>query len=110
MTAYEWIVETVDEYEDIVETLAHETYREASATATRDAQDIGTKSHTGSIIIRIDIALTRLWSRDFEAEGMEDRQYAYLEDGKLPEYFEHTGGGTGAKVPKRFFAEMGGKQ
>ena len=34
-------------------------------------------------------------------EGLEDRQWAYIEDGKLPEEFD-----GGEKVPKRFHEEV----
>ena len=34
------------------------------------------------------------------------RAWAYMEDGKLPEYFEDAYGQPHAKVPKRFHAEV----
>ena len=46
------------------------------------------------------VSLTR--DRGSEAEGLQDRQFAYVEDdGTLPEEFD-----GGAKIPKRFHNEV----
>ena len=37
---------------------------------------------------------------------VHDREWAYVENGKLPEYFEDGLGRQGAKVPKRFHKEL----
>ena len=36
-----------------------------------------------------------------EIEGLNDRAWAYVKDGKLPEFF-----GNGVRVPKRFHTEL----
>lgn len=97
MTCYEWVIEPLDEYGDIIEVWQRDTFAEA----VRDA-----KQYTHADVKRVAIALTRCWSRDWDMHGLENRQYAYLEDGKLPEHFEAEGGGKGAKVPEKFRREV----
>lgn len=42
-----------------------------------------------------------------EINGVEDRFWAYVKDGKLPEYFEDGGGyETSIRVPQRFHKEL----
>lgn len=42
-----------------------------------------------------------------EVDGLVDRAWAYITDGKLPETFEYGGGEySGIPVPKRFHAEV----
>lgn len=42
-----------------------------------------------------------------EIEGLTDRLWAYVKDGKLPEYFSNAEGNeVGYKVPKRFHDEL----
>lgn len=89
MVAYEWTVETVDEHGDITDTCAWDSYAEAQKRAALERAS-GT---------RVEIALTRIVGD--EIEGLQDRQYAYLEGGKLPERFD-----GGAKVPRRFHREV----
>ena len=90
--AYEWAVETVDEYGDVVDVNHSDTYAEAVADAKRTPLEAGE---------HIEIALKRVvWS---EAEGREDIQYGYLDEGMLPERFDE---GSGKKVPERFHAEV----
>lgn len=100
---YEWIIELVDEYDDILDVSQYNTLREA----LRDAAQYNIGDPLGdNTLQQVNIALTRNWSRDFEAEGLEDREYAYMDEhGNLPKYFEGTGGGIGAKVPEQFLKE-----
>ena len=39
-------------------------------------------------------------------EGLLDRLWAYVENGKLPEYFSDSMTVTGVKVPQRFHREL----
>lgn len=42
-----------------------------------------------------------------EGEGLEDRLWAYVEDGKLPQYFSNANGNqTGYKVPLKYRSEL----
>jgi hypothetical protein len=42
-----------------------------------------------------------------EIDGLQDRQWAYVKDGKLPVFFEDSAGNeTAIKVPARFHAEL----
>ena len=50
-----------------------------------------------------DVGLVRDLGDDLE--GIVDRQWVYIEDGKLPERFE-----GGAKVPARFHKQLKGEQ
>ena len=110
MIAYEWAIEPVDEFDDIIDVTHADTYAEALERAA--GYPIGESLDEGrTIIARVEIALTRLYSRDFEVYGLEEREYAYLgEDGRLPANFDAESGaaGKGAKVPARFHREVEG--
>jgi len=92
MTYYEWIVETVedlgDNEVDVIGTCAWDTYEEAR----KDAEALMAQGK------RIEIGLTR--NVGDEVDGLQDRQWAYLEDGQLPQNFD-----GGARVPQRFHRE-----
>lgn len=76
-TTYEWVAEKLDEHGDIEDCFYVESREEAER-------------------IGGEIALCR--RVHYVIDGDEkDRQYAYLEGGKLPEEFD-----GGARVPKRF--------
>jgi hypothetical protein len=82
-TAYEWVLEEMDENgEDIKELWFYDTLAEL-----REDGEIGE-----TVLYR---------NRGSEAEGLQDRQLAYVIDGVLPEEFD-----GGAKVPKRFHKEV----
>jgi len=82
-TAYEWVLEEMDENgEDIKELWFYDTLAEL-----REDGEIGE-----TVLYR---------NRGSEAEGLQDRQLAYVIDGVLPEEFD-----GGAKMPKRFQAEF----
>jgi len=84
---YEWAVEWLDEWGDIVD-VTHFT-RLAEAVEHHDAW---------MAVRGKNMAICLVYNRvsDFD-QNVEDRQWAYLENGLLPEAFD--GGG---KIPKRF--------
>lgn len=103
---YEWAIEPVDEHGDIIEVIHAGTYARALIDAAL-ARETDYSWHDGALA-RVDIALTRCASRDWEAYGLEERQYAYLENGKLPARFASESGADreGATVPARFHKEV----
>lgn len=93
---YEWDVEEQTAHEsegfeegEVLEHWHSDTYAEAKKNAAREP-DPGTVHK---------IVLVR--------DDDEGRSWAYMENGKLPEYFEDAYGQPHAKVPKRFHAEVG---
>lgn len=85
-THYEWVAEEItdDEYEDIIDCNYCDTYKDAVKFCE------GKKSQIALVI-----------SKGSMAEGLQDREYAYLENGRLPECFD-----GGKKIPKRFHEEI----
>jgi len=91
---YEWDVEEIDENDDIQDHYHCDSY--ASAKAINEAVPAEGTSMTSCIVL----------VRDDDNTRTGCRSWAYLEDGKLPEYFEDAHGVEIAKVPKRFHAEI----
>jgi len=93
VTYYEWIVETVEDLGenevDVIDTNAWDTYEEAR----KDAQALMAQGKQTMI------GLTR--NVGDEVDGLQDRQWAYIEDGELPGEFD-----GGARVPQRFQREL----
>ena len=90
-TSYEWGVELVidDEHEDIDDTFYFDSFAEAKREAEKPREGY-----------RSVIVLIR--DQGSEDRGVENRQWAYLEDdGTLPEEFD-----GGNRVPKRFHQEV----
>ena len=88
-TVYEWAVEYMDG-EDIVDAVQQDTFAQVKALADK-------AENTELVLVR------NVW----DGNDLEDRSWAYIEDGKLPEYFsDPVGNDTSAKVPKRFHAEL----
>lgn len=85
---YEWDVETftLDEHEDITD------HNHSDA-----CPGIPTEPDQRLVLVR------DTWS---DADGLTDRQWAYVVDGVLPEYFEDAYQNRAARVPKRFHAEL----
>ena len=83
MVRYEWIVEEVDQHDDIIDTFAWYTPQEMIAAIKHPIAD-GLHYEFG--VVRDSI------SNDGE---LIDRQWAYVENGKLPDEFD-----GGSKVPK----------
>jgi len=87
MTVYEWDYETVNSDGDI------EDHNHADKLSQFKTSDI-----TDSLVLIRDLGS--------EASGLIDRMWAYVKDGKLPEYFSDAIGLTGYKVPQRFHVEL----
>ena len=92
--AYEWIVEFLADDGDIEETTQWDSYADAVK-----CQLEGGKSDLGLV-------------RDFWYDDgtLVSREWAYVKDGKLPEYFGDGLGNDagGSKVPQRFHKEITG--
>jgi len=89
-TAYEWGVELVidDEHDSLDDTLYFDSFAEAKQEAEKPREGY-----------RNEIVLIR--DQVSEGRGVEDMQWAYLEeDGTLPEEFD-----GGSRVPKKFHQE-----
>lgn len=95
MIAYEWTIEEIDEHGDIVDNDFRDDYASAASVAA-SMRLSGTK---------VEIGLVRNSINDRD-ENIEDRQWAYLKDGKLPDRFQTSGGRDGAKVPKKYFNQV----
>jgi hypothetical protein len=87
MTAYEWDYETVNSDGDI------EDHNHADKLRQFNDSNI-----TDTLVLVRDSGS--------EASGLDYRLWAYVKDGKLPEYFSDSRGITGYKVPKRFHIEL----
>lgn len=89
---YEWIVEQIDEHSgDIEDVESFECYSDAVETAAHWAV-------AGDIPRLIDIGLVRT--------SEEERTWAYVSCGMLPEHLETSNGTPAGKVPKRFNKEV----
>lgn len=89
MIGYEWVIEEVDEHGDIQSVNHADTFHKAIQVAA--ATQVPEGWH-------VDVGLVR--DRWTEEDGVEDRQWAYLEDGKLPQEFD-----GGAMVPVKFLKQ-----
>ncbi len=94
--SYEWDVETVQAAEtqeyaagDILEHSHSDSYAES----LNEVRTFAPHDGTGYRIVLV---------RDDDA----GRSWAYMEDGKLPEFFEDAYGVETAKVPQRFHKEV----
>lgn len=84
--SYEWDVETIGSHGDIIEHFFQDSYADCVEFAS-DAEE-----KTAIVLVR-DV---------HESDGaLVDRQWAYVESGKIPDEFS-----GGAKVPKRFRREV----
>lgn len=88
---YEWVVEWVDANDDI-EAVDHANTAAQAIKTMQDALDPGWRYEWG--VVR------NVWAKD-DPDDLRDRQWAYVDDGKLPDEFD--GGG---KVPARLRAEL----
>lgn len=92
MYIYEWDVETVDAHGDIED---HDHTASCDKHCVEAALD-----KTG----RTRLVLVR---DDFNKEGEQvDRHWAYVIDGKLPEYFEDAYQRRTCKVPRQYHREL----
>lgn len=90
---YEWVIESVDTFDDITDTVAYDSYAQLrqSFTPTNDEGGVN----------RI-VLVREVWTGD----ELEDRTWAYLADGILPTHFSGTNGRPIYKVPAKYLNEM----
>lgn len=85
---YEWSLETIDENEDIID----------SDFSDKPFAEIGETQR---------MCLVR--NEGNEIDGLTDRYWAYVVDGKLPEYFEDGSGyEIDIKVPDKYHTQLSG--
>jgi len=92
MIRYEWTVETLEE-DDIVESEFADNYEQALRIAANPLADYS---------VRIGIVRDRYDCY----EDLVCRSWAYIESGKLPEYFVDGRGVETTKVPRRFHKQV----
>lgn len=86
---YEWTTETIDADGDIIDSSFYDKLSSISKDDFK-SNDVGLVRNEGN-----------------EADGLEDRFWAYIKDGKLPEYFVDGGGHSiDIKVPQKFHKEL----
>lgn len=92
---YEWCIEhyTDDEFQDITDN----NFSDSLNFDQNDFQaDDGEK--TRLVLVR---------NEGNEKDGLEDRHWAYVEDGKLPKFFaDALGGFIGYEVPQKFHKQL----
>ena len=85
---YEWCYETIDEYGDIIDNDHADKLSEFNEE--RKTEQLCLVQNIGD-----------------DDNGLDDRHWAYVKDGKLPEFFaDAMGEFTGYKVPQKFHAEL----
>ncbi len=119
-TLYEWKLELIDKHDDIVDNDFEDNLSEHDGFMWRqfiEGPQAGPVKE-GDNIVRYNLCLTRKYysyspyvlanavKQGFEANDLafyelEDISYAYIENGKLPEFFN-----GGNKVPQRFHREI----
>lgn len=92
---YEWDVEE-QAARDTAQVEAGEVLEHWHCATYADAVQLATREPAPDVVYKIVLV------RDADA----CRAWAYMENGKLPEYFEDAYGQPRAKVPKRFHAEL----
>lgn len=80
----EWLIETLDEHGNIVDVNHSETF----PGLPKQWQDVG--------LVRDVIT----------SKGVEERSWAYINDGKLETFFKYADGSHGAVVPKHYHNEV----
>lgn len=80
---YEWCIETLDENEDVID---NSFWDELPKEPLEENQQLCLVRNEGN-----------------EADGLTDRLWAYVENGKLPEYFTDANGCVvSIKVPQKY--------
>lgn len=87
MKTYEWDYETLDENGDIME---HDHADRLS--------DFSESQKTDTLVLVMD--------EGKENSGIESRSWAYVKDGKLPDFFSDAFQRPVSKVPERFHKEL----
>lgn len=85
LVAYEWIVEEIDQYGDILDINYFDTHEKAFQMIAREPPDS---------LNHYDIGVVRDRFHPEDPNELVDRQWAYLDNGKLPTHFD-----GGALVP-----------
>ncbi len=94
-TTYEWCIEYTDNADEVIE-LNHS-----------DTLNMYVKYHFKPLCDQGKVNLVLIRSRwDVIDQSLFDRWFAYIEDNKLPEFFERDGFETNIKVPKKFHKEF----
>ena len=89
MTQYEWDVEEIDEHGDIID----HNHRDTAVAVLHLARGFALS----------DVVLVRdVWKDD----SLQERSWAYVVDGRLPEFFEDAYQRQTVKVPARFHSEL----
>lgn len=89
---YEWAIEYLDG-DDIVDCVHQDAFQQVAELGKRSDQPFSL------VLIRDD------WH---PTEGLQDRSWAYLKDGKLPENFTYVlEAPSNHRVPQRFHKEVG---
>lgn len=97
--SYEWVIETVDEYDDIVDLYHYTRLTDIGDHEMRLA--LSSKRFTDSRFGAVFTRLGLIRDKGNQVEGLIERRYAYVEGGALDERFEE-----GGAVPKRFSEEL----
>lgn len=84
--SYEWDVETVDEHGDIIDHQHSDTL-----------EDLLPLEENQELVLVRD---------RYVGHDLVSRQWAYVSDGELPEYFSYSDGNHGTKVPQKFHREL----
>jgi hypothetical protein len=90
IVSYEWDIEHFDEHGDIWDHHHSDT-----------CPGIPEENDMRLVLVR---DVEEFW--DGVSQGTIDRQWAYVKDGRLPEFFEDSGQARGAKVPQKFHREL----
>lgn len=88
---YEWDVEEVDQFGDVIDHNHFDSYVDALGCFNRLSEELSDDMTYEIVLVR---------------NGDNERSWAYLENGELPESFEDAYGVETAKVPKRFVKEI----
>ena len=97
---YEWTVEGLDKHLDIVDSIFSPSYSEMLQDYKVMKEDMESKG-----VVSFDFAVIRRQFKETEGINEEiDKEYLYLDDGELPEFFA-----GGYKVPAHVRKQMKGK-
>jgi len=98
ITNYEWVIEVIDENEDVIDPLFYDKLKDAIDNGILPTVEEGQSWYPDYKVIRVDVGLKRdLWRCD----DLEHREYIYVEDGVLPEEFDN-----GWRVPQKYMKEF----
>ena len=98
-TFYEWKLELIDKYDDIVDNDFADNLDGFMWRQFIEGPQAGPVKE-GDNIVRYDLCLTRRYYDEEDPEA-DDTSFAYIKNGKLPEFFD-----GGNKVPTRCHREI----